>query len=99
MDEREMLRLGEPLRKQHMKDHAALLDFKTKVGADKVMDEQKAQELVRQAMEREKWVAPPKGVKYLRGDKECMGLEGVFTADELEAMAWCMRNDKWPRRA
>ena len=54
------------------------------------VDEQKAQELVRQAMERSyagfEWERPQ------------VTLDGRFTADELEAMAWCMRNDKWPGR-
>lgn len=61
------------------------------------MDEQKAQELVRQTMKRAYMHDP-----FRSADEEPRGLkvyiDGDFSPDELEAMAWCMRNDKWPRR-
>lgn len=28
-------------------------------------------------------------------DGDCI-LDGHFTIDELEALVWCMRNNKWP---
>ena len=66
------------------------------------MGEQKSQELIRQAMERE-YVRDPSDPEDTTAPEflPVQGrpyLDGRFTADELEAMAWCMRNDKWPVR-
>ena len=61
------------------------------------MDEQKAQELVRQSMERVRMGDSQNGTEYFHA-VEIFKVQDKFTADELEAMAWCMRNDKWPVR-
>lgn len=67
-----------------------------------MMDEQRAQDLVRQAMERE-YVRDPSDPEDMTAPEFCpvLGrpyLDGRFYADELEAIAWCIRNDKWPTR-
>lgn len=60
------------------------------------MDEKRAQELVRQAIDRE-YVIYPKDLSEWAPKGRKTYLDGCFTSDELEAIAWCMRNDKWPK--
>lgn len=55
------------------------------------------QELVRRVMKRE-FVRDPEPPDEWCPEGRFAYLDGRFQPDELEAMAWCMRNDKWPAR-
>lgn len=54
--------------------------------------------LVIEAGSREYVIKPdPEAVDEFCPDLDKPYLDGRFSADELEAMAWCMRNGAWPK--
>jgi hypothetical protein len=60
------------------------------------VNEEAVVKLVKEAMERE-YVADPDSFDPKSRGQLC--LDGYFNPDELEAMAWCIKNDKWPKRS
>ncbi len=59
------------------------------------MDEETAIRLVMEAMDNE-YVDDPRS--YDPKSRGQVFLDGCFHGEVLEAMAWCIKNDKWPKR-
>ena len=58
------------------------------------MDEQKAREILGAAIKEDNRLEDFSPYISWRGVSDCMELDGTFTADDLEALAWWMRNIK-----